>query len=325
MLPGTVRSLVPTLAWLLSGCISAQPASAPGPHATAASARAAVPPKTRAVASESPSVERPEARPETAPVAAPARRAFTEPVAPRSETRAVVLLYHAFNRGAQPLSVRTRDFDAQLAWLADHQVEIVTVSELIDFLEGKLALPARVAVISIDDGLLSVYTKAWPILKARGVRFSLGIPTGMLEDPKNAPVMTWDHAREMVASGLCEVVSHGHMHRRLVALTGKRQWEELELSRDLITERIGTAPVAYYYPLGAYDPVSADAVKKAGYRAAFRATGAPIAAGSSSHFWLPRVSIFHGESAGVLSHYFGAKFMSQIAYSARRDPSPSTP
>jgi peptidoglycan/xylan/chitin deacetylase (PgdA/CDA1 family) len=231
----------------------------------------------------------------------------------------VVFLYHAFNRGAQPLSVRTRDFDAQLAWLEDNRVDVVSTSELLDFLEGQRALPARVAVIHIDDGLASVYSKAWPILKHRNVRFSVGIPTGMLEDPKNAPVMTWEHVREMVASGLCEVASHGHMHRRLVGLTGKRQWEELELSRDLIRERIGAPPVAYFYPLGAYDSLAASAAARAGYRAAFRATGAPIAAGAGSAFWLPRVSIFHGESAGVLSHYFGPKFLGQVRYSQKHD------
>lgn len=284
--------------------------------APAALAAPTPPPPTRTVATETATVERPvaDAPPE------PERRAFAQPLAPRSETRALVLLYHAFNRGAQPLSVRTKDFEAQLEWLADSGVEIVSLSELVDFLEGKRDLPAKVAVISIDDGLTSVYTKAWPILKARRVRFSVGIPTGMLEDPKNAPVMTWDQVREMVASGLCEVASHGHMHRRLVNLSGKRQWEELELSRDLITQRIGAPPVAYYYPLGAYDPPAAEAVKKAGYRAAFRATGAPIAAGSGSHFWLPRVSIFHGEGAGVLSHYYGAKFLGQIRYRESLDP-----
>lgn len=275
-------------------------------------------PATRAMAVEAPSVSPPEPALASAPT--PAQREFAEPVVPRSETRALVLLYHAFNRGAQPLSVRARDFDEQLGWLADNHVEIVSTSELLDFLEGKLALPARVAVISIDDGLASVYSKAWPILKRRQVRFTVGIPTGMLEDPQNAPVMTWEQVREMVASGLCEVASHGHMHRRLVNLSGKRRWEELELSRDLIRERVGAAPVAYFYPLGAYDPVSAEAVQKAGYRAAFRATGAPIAAGSGSHYWLPRVSIFHGEPAGVLAHYFRPKFLGQVSYSARRDP-----
>jgi len=313
MLKG-VRRLFCLLIVGLVGCTSARSAPpaplAPGPVAA---------PPTRTVASDPPRLSAPEPRGEPSPGPS-ARRTFAEPVVPRSETRANVLLYHAFNRGAQPLSVSTRDFEAQLAWLAEHRVEVVTTSELLDFLEGSLALPARVAVISIDDGLISVYSKAWPILKQRGVRFTIGLPTGMLEDPKNAPVMSWEQVREMVASGLCEVASHGHMHRRLVNLEGKRQWEELELSRDLIRERVGSPPVAYFYPLGAYDPPSAKAVQKAGYRAAFRATGAPIAAGAGSSFWLPRVSIFHGESAGVLSHYYGAKFLGQVRYSAKHDP-----
>jgi len=245
---------------------------------------------------------------------------FREPLAPRSTTRAIVLLYHAFNRGAQPLSVRASDFDRQLQWLHDHHVEIVSTSELVGFLAGDGQLPARVALITIDDGLKSVYEKAWPILKRRKVRFTLGIPTGMLEEPKNAPVMTWDQVREMVSSGLCEVASHGHMHRRLIGLSGRKQREELELSRELLTQRLGQVPVAYFYPLGAYDGPSAEAVRVAGYSAAFRASGAPIAAGSGSLFWLPRLSVFHGERAGPLSHYFSDRFLGQVSYVARRDP-----
>ncbi len=315
---GAVRPLACCSLFCLVAC--ATPAAAPPAQAPLAGTTDATAPPTRAVAAEAPSLHAPEREPAASPPAPLPAPRFSSPVVPRSETRAIVLLYHAFNRGAQPLSVSTRDFDAQLAWLAENRVEVVSTSELLDFLEGSRALPERVAVISIDDGLMSVYTKAWPILKQRKVRFTLGIPTGMLEDPKNAPVMTWDQVREMVASGLCEIASHGHMHRRLVGLEGKRRWEELELSRDLIRERVGEPPVAYFYPLGAYDPPSAEAVEKAGYRAAFRATGAPIAAGAGSHFWLPRVSIFHGESAGVLAHYFRPKFLGQVRYSARRDP-----
>lgn len=256
-----------------------------------------------------------------AAAAEPPRASFREPIAPRSETRVVVLLYHAFNRGPQPLSVRATDFDEQLGWLEDNHVEIVSTSELVSFVHGELDLPARAAVITIDDGLASVYEHAWPVLRRRGVKFTLGLPTGTLEEPKNAPVMTWAQVNEMVASGLCELASHGHLHRSLVNLSGPKLREEIELSAELIGERTGRAPVAYFYPLGAYDAHSSRALKGAGYRAAFRASGAPIAAGSGSPYWLPRVSVFHGEGGASLSRFFAnRRFLGQVSYDPKRDP-----
>jgi len=284
--------------------------------------------RTRIVATHVPRLREPTPAPTSEPAqppepptlsGPPAQPRFREPVVERAETRAVVFLYHAFNRGAQRLSVRARDLDGQLTWLEQNHVEVISTSELLGFLEGELALPARVAVLHIDDGLKSVYASAWPVLRQHGARFTVGIPTGMLEEPKNAPVMTWDEVREMVASGLCEVASHGHMHRRLPSLSGRLAREEIDLSRDLITARIGKAPVAFLYPLGAFSPSSAKAVEKAGYPGAFRATGAPIAAGSSSLFWLPRVSIFHGEPAETFSLYYGDRFIGQVRYDKKRD------
>lgn len=307
------------------GCAALPPApagpTARGPARARPPAEEAQPlPRTRTVSAESPEVTRREPPAEPVRPAAAAARQFTLPLAPRAETRAVVLLYHAFNRGNVPLSVRTRDFDAQLTWLEQHEVEIVTTTELLDFLDGRIALPARVALITIDDGFSSVYTQAWPVLAKHKARFTLGLPTGMLESPKNAPVMNWAQVRELLDSGLCEIASHGHMHRRLAGMSGRLLKEELELSRQLIEERLGVTPVAYFYPLGAYDRSSAKAVQQAGYRGAFRATGAPIAASAGPMFWLPRVSIFHGESAGMLSNYYGARFLAQVSYDARRDP-----
>lgn len=318
-----MRLRVLFLALALTGC-----GTPPAPRGTArawpspSAAPAVVPqaPEVRVLASESPTETRRATAEQTAPPEAPTPPAFREPLVARSETRAIVLLYHAFNRGAVPLSVRTPHFDEQLDWLQNNHVEIVSTSELVRFLSGEIRLPRRVAVITIDDGLDSVYIHAWPILERRRVKFTIGLPTGMLEHPRNAPVMTWDQVREMVRSGLCEVASHGHMHRRLPNLSGIKRHEEIELSRDLITERLGRPPVAYFYPLGAFDPVSAKALSRAGYPAAFRASGAPIAAGSGSSFWLPRVSVFHDETYVRVSNYFGEKYLAQVRYGAARDP-----
>ncbi len=234
-------------------------------------------------------------------------RRFREPVVEPKQTRAVVLLYHGFDDGRGKLSVKSSAFERQLQWLEDNHVEVVSTSELLDFLEGRRWLPARVAVITIDDGRESVYRHAWPILERRGLRFTVGLPTGVLTRPGKARVMSWDQVRQMVASGLCEVASHGHMHRNLVQLEGQKLFEELTLSRRIVERETGRPPVAYFYPLGAFDRRAARQVQGAGYRAAFRASGAPVALASGSRFWLPRASVVYRQG-GVIAQYFEAGF-----------------
>ena len=224
----------------------------------------------------------------------------------------MVLLYHGFDRGPDPLSVSSRRLDEQLAWLEDNQVEVVSTTELIEFLEGKRWLPARVAVITIDDGLLSTYERAWPILKRHGVRFTLGLSTRLLDEPKAGLSMTWHQVREMVDSGLCELASHGHGHRRLVGLSEKLAHEELEVSRSTIERETGRTPVAYFYPLGANDHQARRRVAAAGYRAGFTASGAPIAVNSAPRMGIPRTGIFHADGLGQFAWYFSTRNLMKV-------------
>lgn len=262
-------------------------------------------------------VTAPEPTPTAIAEAPPApQRTFSQPVVEAAATRAMVLVYHEFDYGPEKLSVTTKNLEIQLDWLEQNGIEIISLSELLDYLDGNLQLPAKVAVITIDDAWKSTYTRAWPILKRRGVRFTIGVPTGVVNDPRHAPVMTWAELKEISDSGLGEIASHGHMHRAIPRLSGRLLKEELELSRDIITERIGKPPVAYFYPLGAFSHWAAKQVRRAGYRAAFRATGAPISVGSGSRWWLPRMGVFHGDNAFTLAAFFSKKRLARV----RRDP-----
>jgi peptidoglycan/xylan/chitin deacetylase (PgdA/CDA1 family) len=246
------------------------------------------------------------------------QQALVEP----EQTRATVLLYHAFDRGSEPLSVSSRRFERQMVWLLEHGVEVIALSELLEFLEGRRRLPKRVAVITIDDGVKSVHEKAWPILKRHGIRFTLGLPTHYMQTPENAPMLTWEQVAEMLASGLCEIASHGHRHRALPVLSKRLAAEELELSAEIITRQTGVRPFAYFYPLGALDAASMKSVLLAGYRAAFSAKGGPIAIGSSPLMRIPRTSIFHDDDLGILAYYFSERFFERLPETPRAPAEP---
>ena len=209
-----------------------------------------LPPSTVAVAPEVPTAE------------------YSRPVVDRGRTRSVVLMYHAFgpyySRGYQ---VSVERLDQQLQWLSRH-VEVVPLSHFISFLEGKKKLPRRVAVITIDDGHVTTYTKAWPLLKRHGLPFTLALNTAFLEIG-NEKLLTWNQINEMVDSGLCEVASHSVGHVDMIKFGDHRVNYELESSRRVLQKRVGKRPQAFVYPFGSHSGRIHMLTRRAGYRVAF--------------------------------------------------------
>jgi peptidoglycan/xylan/chitin deacetylase (PgdA/CDA1 family) len=253
-------------------------------------------------------------------------RARDAALAPRDRTRAVVLLYHAFDVGPEPLGLSSQRFEQQLERLERDGVVVVPLSALVEFLEGSRELPERVAVITIDDAHRSVYHKAFPILKRKAVPFSLGVPTAFVEK-RGTPTLRWSQIREMIDSGLCELASHGHRHRRLGVLDARAAAEELELSRELIERETGVRPSAYFYPLGAVDSTAERRVHTAGYRAAFGATGGAIAFDAFPRFRVPRTTVHHHDRAERIGWLFTPAFLERLPVAAplanRASPKPT--
>jgi len=229
---------------------------------------------------------------------------FTQPLVERSETRAAVLLYHNIDLGLTSRSVWPWDFEAQILKLRENGTEIIALSQLLAFLDGRIArLPKHVAVLTIDDGEKSVYRYAWPILRKLRVPFALGIITHPVEVADAVNAVGWDDLREMGDSGLCEVASHGHDHLWMPSLKDEQLRFELEHSRDLIEKRLGIRPDVFVYPLGATSTRVAHAARRAGYRAALTATGSlfdqrvPL-------YSIPRFKIKRTTSFEALSRFF---------------------
>jgi peptidoglycan/xylan/chitin deacetylase (PgdA/CDA1 family) len=235
--------------------------------------------------------------------AASSARAFREPVVARGETRAVVLLYHLF--GAQMTSAQSLSpeaFEAQLDWLAAHHVEIITAAELASYLDGALALPARVAVITLDDGHVTTFSRAYPILKKHDVRFTLALNTEAIEGHRPEAV-TWDNVNEMRASGLCEIASHSHIHGHMERLPLASNRREVTLSREIIEQRTGVRAETFVFPFGGHDQRVMDLVKEAGYRAAF-AVGTGRVRLDSPRWALPRKGVLRSTTLGDIAVLF---------------------
>lgn len=201
---------------------------------------------------------------------------FEQPLVPREETRGMVLMYHTIHpRIVAERSVYPWRLELHVKQLRAQGTEIIAMSQLVAFLDGSLPrLPAKVAVLTIDDAEGNGYDLAFPIFRRHRAPFALGLITRIMDSPYGA--LSWAEVREMVDTGLCEVASHGHDHRGLALLPESMRQHELNHSRSLIEQHLGLRPEIYFYPLGSVNTAAEASTQAAGYRAAFAAMGDTI-------------------------------------------------
>lgn len=228
---------------------------------------------------------------------------FAQPVVPPEETVVRVLLYHGIGPSNSRESVKARAFREQLEWLGAHGIEVIRLSQLLEFLDGELWLPRHAVVITIDDGESNGYSSAYPMLKARGLPFTLGIATQVIDEHRRRGALNWGQIREMVDSGLCEVASHSVTHRAMTSLPDEVARFELERSRAVLSEALELRPEVFFYPLGDQNYRIRRLTKLSGYRAAFVAHGGPTVVGTR-RFGIPRYDVKPDTSLRTFRSFF---------------------
>lgn len=196
---------------------------------------------------------------------------------------------------ADQYATSTRNLASQFDWLLGHGYHAISLQQLIDAREGHGTLPSKPVLLTFDDGLQSVYTKVFPLLKAYHYPAVVAVVGAWADLAPGATVdygprpftradfATWDELREMQASGLVEIASHTYnMHRGILANPQgnvipavtthaydpkAQRYEtdaeyEIRLRNDLkrsaeeIRAKLGRAPRAIMWPYGAYTEVS---------------------------------------------------------------------
>ncbi len=209
-----------------------------------------------------------------------------------------VLLWHEVGCGTRdPRDVPADEFERELSWLADDGRTVVPATALLE----PAKLPRKPVVVTFDDGAACIYRAAFPILRRRGLPFTVFLPaswigadeahrtTQPLGDGEQVPTMIWPELLEMGKSGLCTVGAHGETHLYL------RRASEAELRRELVdakaelSERLGSPVTLLAYPFGSFNRAVIAEARKAGYREAFS-----VGVGLGGAFAYRRRSIHRG-------------------------------
>lgn len=206
--------------------------------------------------------------------------------APNLNSEAIVLCYHRFEeRPKDSLALKPSDFEAQMQALKDNGVQVISMDDFLAWRRGEKSIPARSAVITIDDGYLSGYNTAWPILKKYGYPFTMFIYTNYVKGGPNAggQSMSWEQLAEMRDAGV-DIESHTVSHSDLNARKGKTPeqyaaWLKTELadSKQMIEDKLGIKVKVLAYPYGKHNEEVRQAAMDAGYEAAFTVYGQRLA------------------------------------------------
>jgi len=152
--------------------------------------------------------------------------------------------------------------------------------------------------ITFDDGYLSVYERACPVLAERNMTATIYVVVDLLgginEWDKRAgdteePVMSARQARELADAGF-EIGSHTLTHPHLPGLDDDRLHAEIADSKHKLEDLIGREVTSFSYPYGNFDARVLAATAAAGYKNAVSTKLGAVVPGAGL-FEIPRVNV----------------------------------
>ena len=194
-----------------------------------------------------------------------------------------VINYHHFGEEyeypqLENIRVSADSFINHLQAMKNHGYETISQQQFYNYIKGIGQIPEKSVLITIDDGYESVYTTAYPILKAMNMSAVVfPITMDMIHgERKGVPMMNFDQLTEVVQSGVMEVGNHTHnLHWR--GMKGSRgseamisgfsregrildrvaRYDLIKNDSDIAEQRVlsatGIKIDTISYPFGAYD------------------------------------------------------------------------
>lgn len=214
----------------------------------------------------------------------------TQPARPAPAEGAVVLMYHRFGESRYPsTNIPLPLFEAHLAELKRGRYRVLPLPRIVAALRGGKPLPPRAVAITIDDAYRSVYTQAWPRLRAAGFPFTVFVATGAVDRGFRA-MMTWEQLGQMAAGGGVTLGNHTAGHPHLPDGSPAAAASEIATAARRIEERTGLRPTLFAYPYGEYSLEVRQMAVDAGLLAAFGQHSGVVAPGVD-RFALPRFAL----------------------------------
>lgn len=224
-----------------------------------------------------------------------------------------ILMYHQIGDFRPMASHRAtychyKRFRAQMRYLHLLRYHVLSMTEVLDCLDGRQLIPPRAVALTFDDGYENFYQYAWPELQRYGFPSMVYLLSGLLgqrsgwfaEDGRETPeLMERERILQLRRLGV-DFGSHGVSHAKLAELDSTAMIQEVNESKAQLEELLDEETEHFCYPFGSHDLNVAQAVAAAGYRSAVtcqRAAATP----AFDPYLLPRKAVSYGDN---LAGYF---------------------
>lgn len=205
-----------------------------------------------------------------------------------------ILMYHFFysekdgEKGPDSNWMEISNFEMQMKYLSENNYYFPSWEEISDYLDGKIDLPAKSVVVSVDDGDVSFFKLAVPILQKYNIIATSFVVTSWSGDSiatyKSSPNIKFEsHSNDMHKAG-----KDGKGY--FLTATKEEATEDLNQTKAIL----GTNNV-FCYPFGDCNDFTKQILAQEGYKMAVTTKNGKAKPGMDK-FALPRVRMSQGDS-----------------------------
>ena len=205
-------------------------------------------------------------------------------------------MYHRFEENKYPsTNIRINDFKEQLNLIKKRQISFINPNTFEDSLKFKKNV--KKVLLTIDDGFLSFYENAWPILKKEKIPFILFVNT---REVGKFNYMSWSQIKELAKEDFVHIGNHSHSHEYLIEYTNDEINNDIKKSISIFRNQLGYNSSFFSYPFGEYSIDFKKIIKELGFKYAF-GQHSGVVDETKNYFELPRFSI--NEKYGDLKRF----------------------
>ena len=148
-------------------------------------------------------------------------------------------------------------------------VQVDTFRIITNLCKGRTVLPNSMSqgadrcwLISFDDGHISDFEFAFPLLIENDCQAVFFIVTDFVG---SNGYMDWPHIKELAQNGMC-IGSHSKSHKDLSKLNDSDLMDELEISKDVLEQKLGIEIQNLSFPYGKFSSKVVAKARNVGYR-----------------------------------------------------------
>ena len=247
----------------------------------------------------------------------------------KNAKRIPVITYHKFvspqewengDLDLKSLYMKSTTFRQQMRWLHKHKYRTISTEEFYNWYIGRIILPKKSVLITIDDGNYSVIKYALPVLKQYDMKATFFIIGKSVDE--HTDITSKNGRYESVGADVIneiretypklEFQSHTYnMHRKIEheAALAKTSYEEQKQDFTYMYDQYQCTFMAY--PYGTYKPVSMRAAMDSNVKIAFTYGKNAFATKKQNRYAIRRIKISSTQSMKMFYRWFVEKKVSK--------------